>query len=71
VLGEAGCTDEEIRAITGHADRAVVARYVRPNTAMATMRLRSWRRIGISRRSHEFFSVAAPSPAQSLDPKSA
>jgi integrase len=36
VLGEAGCTDEEIRAITGHADRAVVARYVRPNTAMAT-----------------------------------
>jgi integrase len=36
VLGEAGCTDEEIRSITGHADRAVVARYVRPNTAMAT-----------------------------------
>ncbi len=36
MLGEAGCTDEEIRAITGHADRAVVARYVRPNTAMAT-----------------------------------
>jgi integrase len=36
LLGEAGCTDEEIRAITGHADRAVVARYVRPNTAMAT-----------------------------------
>jgi integrase len=35
MLGEAGCTDEEIRAITGHADRAVVARYVRPNTAMA------------------------------------
>jgi integrase len=36
MLGEAGCTDEEIRSITGHADRAVVARYVRPNTAMAT-----------------------------------
>jgi integrase len=35
MLGEAGCTDEEIRAITGHLDRAVVARYVRPNTAMA------------------------------------
>jgi len=35
MLGEAGCTDEEIRAITGHLDRAVVARYVRPNTLMA------------------------------------
>jgi integrase len=35
ILGEAGCSDEEIRAITGHSDRAVVARYVRPNTVMA------------------------------------
>jgi integrase len=35
MLGEAGCSDEEIRAITGHSDRAVVARYVKPNTVMA------------------------------------
>jgi integrase len=35
MLGEAGCTDDEIRAITGHLDRAVVARYLKPNTAMA------------------------------------
>lgn len=35
-LGEAGCTDEEIRSVTGHRDRTTVARYARPNTTMAT-----------------------------------
>ncbi|GEO81944.1 tyrosine-type recombinase/integrase [Pararhodospirillum oryzae] len=34
-LGEAGCSDDEIRAITGHKSRSVVARYVRPNSIMA------------------------------------
>jgi len=34
-LGEAGCSDDLIRAVTGHADRSVVARYVRPNATMA------------------------------------
>ena len=36
LLGEAGCTDEEIRSVTGHADSQTVARYARPNTTMAT-----------------------------------
>lgn len=35
-LGEAGCSDDLIRAVTGHLDRGVVARYVRPNSVMAT-----------------------------------
>jgi integrase len=35
-LGAAGCTDDEIRAITGHKTRAVVAVYVRPNGTFAT-----------------------------------
>lgn len=34
VLGDAGCTDDEIRSITGHLDRTVVARYVRPSDTM-------------------------------------
>lgn len=34
-LGEAGCSDDEIRAITAHRSRSVVARYVRPSDAMA------------------------------------
>jgi len=34
-LGEAGCTDDQIRAITGHQTREVVAVYVRPNNAFA------------------------------------
>jgi integrase len=34
-LGAAGCTDDQIRAITGHQTREVVAVYVRPNDAFA------------------------------------
>ncbi|WP_341914602.1 tyrosine-type recombinase/integrase [Ferrovibrio terrae] len=34
-LGEAGCTEDEIRAITGHKDRKVLNRYVKVNPAMA------------------------------------
>ncbi len=34
-LGRAGCTDDEIRAVTGHKTRAVVAVYVRPDNRYA------------------------------------
>jgi len=34
-LGAAGATDDEIRAVTGHQSRGVVAVYVRPDTRMA------------------------------------
>jgi len=34
-LGAAGCTDDEIRAITGHTTREVVAVYVRPDHTFA------------------------------------
>jgi hypothetical protein len=34
-LGAAGCTDDQIRAITGHKTRNVVAVYVRPDNAFA------------------------------------
>lgn len=34
-LGEAGCGDDLIRAVTGHKSRGVVARYVKPNDTMA------------------------------------
>lgn len=34
-LGEAGCSDDLIRAVTGHKDRGVVGRYVTPNDTMA------------------------------------
>lgn len=34
-LGAAGCTDDQIRAITGHVTRNVVAVYVRPDTTFA------------------------------------
>ena len=34
-LGAAGCTDDQISAITGHQTREVVAVYVRPNDAFA------------------------------------
>jgi integrase len=34
-LGAAGCTDDQIRAVTGHQTRAVVAVYVRPNSTFA------------------------------------
>jgi integrase len=34
-LGAAGCTDDQIRSITGHQTREVVAVYVRPNDAFA------------------------------------
>ena len=34
-LGEAGCSDEHIRAVTGHASREVVGRYVQPNATTA------------------------------------
>jgi integrase len=34
-LGEAGCSDDLIRAVTGHKDRGTVGRYVTPNDTMA------------------------------------
>lgn len=34
-LGAAGCTDDQIRAITGHKTRSVVAVYVRPDRTFA------------------------------------
>jgi len=34
-LGAAGCTDDQIRAVTGHKTRAVVAVYVRPDQTFA------------------------------------
>ena len=34
-LGSAGCTDDQIRAITGHKTRGVVAVYVRPDRTFA------------------------------------
>ena len=34
-LGAAGCTDDQIRAITGHLTRGVVARYVQPDQTFA------------------------------------
>ena len=34
-LGTAGATDDEIRAVTGHRSRNVVAVYVRPDDRMA------------------------------------
>jgi integrase len=34
-LGNAGCSDDLIRAVTGHADRCGVARYVKPTGTMA------------------------------------
>jgi integrase len=34
-LGSAGCTDDQIRAITGHLTRGVVARYVQPDQTFA------------------------------------
>lgn len=39
-LGAAGATDDEIRAITGHATRAVVARYVQPDRRFADSAMR-------------------------------
>lgn len=35
VLGEAGCTEDEIRSITGHKSRQIVSTYVVPTNAMA------------------------------------
>lgn len=34
-LGAAGCSDEEIRSITGHKSRSIVAVYVKPDSTMA------------------------------------
>jgi integrase len=34
-LGAAGCTDDEIRSLTGHKTRSVVAVYVRPDDRFA------------------------------------
>lgn len=33
-LGQAGATDDEIRAVTGHKSRGIVAVYVRPDAGM-------------------------------------
>ena len=35
-LGEANCTEDEIRAITGHKSRQVVSTYVKTSLRMAT-----------------------------------
>jgi len=35
VLGESGCTEDEIRSVTGHKSRQVVSTYVVPTSAMA------------------------------------
>ncbi|WP_081505892.1 tyrosine-type recombinase/integrase [Azospirillum lipoferum] len=37
-LGTAGATDDEIRSVTGHRSRGVVAVYVRPDDRMAACR---------------------------------
>lgn len=34
-LGDAGCTEDEIRSITGHKSRQVVSTYVKPSVTMA------------------------------------
>lgn len=34
-LGRAGCTDDQIRAVTGHKTRGVVARYLKPDRTFA------------------------------------
>jgi integrase len=34
-LGAAGCTDDQIRSVTGHKTRGVMAVYVRPDTTFA------------------------------------
>jgi len=39
-LGAAGATDDEIRAVTGHLSRSVVAVYVRPDDRMAANAIR-------------------------------
>ena len=36
LLGNSGCTEDEIRSITGHKSRQVVSRYVLPTTVMAS-----------------------------------
>lgn len=43
-LGAAGCTDDQIRAVTGHITRGVVAVYVRPDTTFATAAMDRLRR---------------------------
>lgn len=43
-LGRAGCTDDEIRAVTGHRTRAVVARYVQPDSTMSGSAMAKLRR---------------------------
>lgn len=39
-LGEAGCSDDLIRSVTGHKDRGVVSRYVKPNSTMSRAAIR-------------------------------
>jgi len=45
-LGSAGCTDDQIRAITGHRTRAVVAVYVRPDDTYAEGAMKRLRAAG-------------------------
>jgi integrase len=68
MLGEAGCTDEEIRAITGHADRAVVARYVRPNTTMARNAIA---KLELHRKKPKLFPSPPRAPQNALVPNPA
>ena len=43
-LGAAGCTDDQIRSITGHRTRSVVAIYVRPDSTFAEGAMKRLRR---------------------------
>ena len=45
-LGAAGCTDDQIRAVTGHRTREVVAVYVRPDDTFAKGAMRKLQRGG-------------------------
>jgi integrase len=57
-LGAAGCTDDQIRAITGHLTRSVVARYVQPNQEFADGAMKRLQR---ARRGAELKALAKPS----------
>jgi integrase len=35
-MAESGCTEDELRAVTGHQSREILATYVRPTTRLAT-----------------------------------
>jgi integrase len=49
-LGAAGCTDDQIRSITGHKTREVVSIYVRPDTSFAQGAMKKLRAAGGKKR---------------------